>query len=172
MNARVASFVLAALAATAPLWPRLAHDAPAHADAEFSPPPDLVPPHAAPIPLEARAARLARDFPGRIEVFATDDGRTWILRHVLRPTRKLHPATDCLRAVGYTITPRPLFIERDGTEWSESFAVRDGERLRVRERLVGADRRRWTDVSAWFWSATFGDASAPWWSVTELAPSP
>lgn len=178
MKPLAAFWTLAVLAATAPLWPRpgsqaaapAAEAASATANSVATFPEGLVPANATPVPLAPREARFARDFPGHLAVFATPDGRTFVLRHLRQPTRKLHPAADCLRAVGYAIAPRPLYIAPGGVEWSELHATRDAETLRVRERLLGADGRRWSDVSAWYWSAALGRSRGPWWSVTEIAP--
>ena len=170
MNTQVAFYALAALAATAPLWREPSTPA-VSVVVEEGWPAELVATDWRPVPLAEREARFARDFPGRIGVFATRDGRTVIVRQITRPTRKLHPAGDCLRAVGYTIEPRPIFVAVDGVEWGALRATRGNEELRVRERLVGADGRRWTDVSAWYWAAVFGGAAGPWWAVTEIVPA-
>ncbi len=174
MKALAAFLALAVLAATAPLWPQIR---PAPADGPASGPASTGWPAApiaadwTPLPLGPREARFARDFPGRVGVFATPDGRVVIVRQVFRPTRRLHPASDCLRALGYAIAPGPLQRDADTSEWSTLVATRVGERLRVRERLLGTDGRRWTDASAWYWSSAFGRAAGPWWAVTELAPA-
>ena len=171
MTKALAAFLaLAALAATAPLWPRARSSSADAAETEDAGwPAALVSAGWTPLPLGPREARFARDFPGRIGVFATPQGRTVIVRQVLRPSRRLHPAADCLRALGYIVTPGPLRRDADGGEWSTQTATRAGERLEVHERLLGADGRRWTDASAWYWSATLGQASGPWWAVTELS---
>lgn len=170
MKALAAFLCLAALAASAPLWPRVSpKDPPPSMDAVEAWPAELVSPAWTPLALGPREERFARDFPGRIAAFSAPDGRTLIVRELRQPTRKLHPAADCLRAVGYSIDPRPLHRQHDGVEWSELRATRDNDTLRVRERLVGADGRRWTDISAWYWSAALGRASGPWWAITELS---
>ncbi len=176
MNASAAFFRLAALAAGVPfLTPAGTRPSAAPVAGSFSAtnadrPAGLVAPAWTPLPLGPREARFARDFPGRIAAFSTPDGRTILLRELHQPTRKLHPAADCLRAVGYAIEPRSIHREHDGVEWSELRATRGNDALRVRERLFGADGRRWTDISAWYWSAAFGRATGPWWAITELAP--
>jgi hypothetical protein len=172
MKALAAFLSIAALAASAPLWPRGSAETPptvTNTTIEAWPA-DLVSPAWTPLALGPREARFARDFPGRIAAFSAPDGRTFIVRELRQPTRKLHPAADCLRAVGYSIEPRPLHRQSDGVEWSELRATRDNDALRVRERILGADGRRWTDISAWYWSAALGRASGPWWAITELAP--
>lgn len=172
MNALGPFFALALLAATLPLLPRADTAPVATTTSATDWPAELVSPAWTPHPLGDREARFARDFPGRIGVFTTPDGRTIVIRHVTQPTRKLHPAADCLRALGYTIKPGPIALQPDGTEWATLTATRDHERLQVRERLLGADGRRWTDLSAWYWSAALSQTSAPWWALTELTPLP
>jgi exosortase/archaeosortase family protein len=119
-----------------------------------------------------REARFARDFPGKTAVFTDDAGHTRIVRWLGRPTRRLHPAAYCLRALGYETSPRPILQKPDGSIWSATEARRSGsgQRLLVYERITGADGQAWTDVSAWYWTALFGRARGPWWTVTELAP--
>lgn len=169
-----AFFLLAALAASAPLWPRPRESAPAAPASSRSDatawPPGLVSTDWIPLALGPREERFARDFPGRIAAFATPDGRTVVLRRIEQATRKLHPAADCLRALGHAIEPRPIHRRPDGVEWGEFRATRGNDAFRVRERLLGSDGRRWTDVSAWYWSATLGRAAGPWWAITELTP--
>jgi hypothetical protein len=118
----------------------------------------------------AREARFAVGFPGQIGVF-TDDTRTYVVRWVRTPTRKLHPASDCLRALGYAVKPMPIFASGDGTHWGVSAAQRDAESLRVRERIIDSAGREWTDVSAWFWAAALGRGAGPWWAVTIFEPN-
>jgi hypothetical protein len=115
----------------------------------------------------AKEKRFTGQFPGKIGVFS--DGRaTWIVRWIARPSRKLHPAADCLRATGYAVAPRPIFAANDGTHWGVSAASRKSENLIVRERIVDAGGREFTDVSAWFWAAVLEKSTGPWWSVTRM----
>ena len=41
-----------------------------------------------------------------------------------------------------------------------------GERLRVCERIEGADGAAFVDASAWFWAAASGRSIGPWRAVT------
>jgi hypothetical protein len=116
------------------------------------------------IPLGAIEQRFAADFPGRIGRFS-DGRREIVIRWVSQETRKLHPASDCFRGSGYSITPRPLAVDIDGSRWGSFLAARKGERLEVRERIYDASGSEWTDVSAWYWSATTGKSSGPWWAM-------
>lgn len=126
-----------------------------------------LPSHLTPVMPGEREARFAEGFPGKIGVF-TDGERTFIARWIRTPTRKLHPASDCLRALGYGLRPGPLFAGADGTHWGTSRAEKCGRSLRVRERILDSVGREWTDVSAWYWSAAFGRSCGPWWAITIL----
>jgi hypothetical protein len=123
-----------------------------------------------PVASSAREARFAAGFPGQIGVF-TDGTRTYVVRWVRTPTRKLHPASDCLRALGYTVKPTPIFASADRSHWGTSSAQHGSEQLRVHERIVDSVGHEWTDVSAWFWSAALGRSAGPWWAVTILEPN-
>lgn len=113
-----------------------------------------------PLPLTALEERFARDFPGRIARF-TDGRREIIMRWVARPTRKLHPAADCFKANGYTITAQPI-REVAGQRWVIFSAVRGKQRLLVSERIHDANGRQWSDVSAWYWANQMGGGAAAW----------
>lgn len=116
------------------------------------------------LPLTAREDRFARGFPGRIGRF-TDGRREIILRWVTQETRRLHPAIDCFRGLGYHITPAPLYVDDQGHHWSQFTATRGHETLRVREYVSGGTQS-WPDVSAWYWQALLGRTAGPWWTVT------
>jgi hypothetical protein len=117
------------------------------------------------LPLGPTERRFAADFPGRIGRFS-DGRREIILRWVSSETRRLHPAADCFRGVGYTIAPGPIAIDAGGGRWGVLMATRGQERLEVRERLHDATGNEWTDVSAWYWAATTGRSNGPWWAIT------
>jgi hypothetical protein len=120
-----------------------------------------------PLALSAVELRFAQRFPGHIGRFETD-GAVWVLRDVARPTRALHPAADCFRGLGYRIADTRL--QRDGraTLWRCFVAERDGERLRVCERIVDAQGESFVDASSWFWAATLGRSSGPWRALTHV----
>jgi exosortase/archaeosortase family protein len=80
----------------------------------------------------------------------TEGNRTTVMRFVPEKTRRLHPASECFRGLGYTIVHR-----QDGFE-----ATRGETRLRVHERIYD-EKQIWTDVSEWYWS----DSKGPWWSM-------
>ncbi|MBK9243360.1 MAG: hypothetical protein IPM30_00645 [Burkholderiales bacterium] len=124
------------------------------------------------LPPTALETRFAARFPGAVARF-TDGGQLLIVRHVRRPTRLLHPAADCFRAAGYVLADAQAAIDAQGVRWRCFVARRDGERLRVceriGERLDEAGESGWTDVSAWFWDAQFRRAPA-WWALTVVTP--
>jgi hypothetical protein len=129
------------------------------------------------VPLSAREQRFDTGFPGQVARF-TDGQREIIVRWVTQETRKLHPSTDCLKGVGYTIQPLPLWTDPAGNRWGCALAQRGAETLRVCERIAahlepdialpqGAEvRAGWADVSSWYWAAFFGQTHGPWWAVT------
>jgi len=117
--------------------------------------------------LSPRDAGFARQFPGKISAF--DDGTyTWVARWIAQPTRKLHPAADCLRASGYVVHPEPIFAGNGGDHWGVVSAVRGPEKLTVRERIVDRDGGEFTDVSAWYWAAVLEKSRGPWWCLTRI----
>jgi len=110
--------------------------------------------------------RFAARFPGAIGRFS-DGERVLVLRRVNEPTRRLHPAADCFRGLGWRIARTQL--ERDARErlWRCFEAEgRDGRRLRVCERIEGEDGEAFVDASSWFWSAVLGRSRGPWQAVT------
>ncbi len=167
--------VLCALAAVAPLIRSTVRPNTVSANSDAFPgwtaPGSPVDPAWHPQPITEREQRFLRDFPGRLALFADDHGRTYLVRWVSRPTRKLHPLADCLRAIGYTTSPQPLQARPDGSLWSSFTARRETETLTVHERILDATTAAaWTDVSAWFWSATLARSPGPWWTIAEIHP--
>jgi hypothetical protein len=119
------------------------------------------------LPLGALEERFAQRFPGAIARF-TDGHRTLIVRQVTRPTRQLHPAEDCFRAIGYRVArPQPM-VDDAGERWTCFVASRDGRRVRVCERIHDSGDGQWTDASAWFWASQYG--GGPWWAITVATP--
>jgi hypothetical protein len=123
-----------------------------------------------PLALSPVEARFAAQFPGAIARFSAGS-RTVVLRDVERPTRKLHPAVDCYRGLGYAIAAERL--ERDSRDhrWRCFTASRDQRGLRVCERIVDADDQAYTDVSSWYWAALLGQSKGPWRAVTVAGPA-
>jgi hypothetical protein len=120
-----------------------------------------------PLALTAVEQRFAHRFPGRIGRFEAD-GDVWVLRDVARPTRALHPAGDCFRALGYRIQQAQLHNDADTRLWRCFVAERDGERVRVCERIVDAQGRGFVDASSWFWAAALGQSNGPWRALTRV----
>lgn len=118
-----------------------------------------------PLALSAVEQRFAARFPGTLTRL-TDGEQVLVWREVRAPTRMLHPAADCYRGLGYRIEQARL--ERDDKQrlWRCFIAERDGQRLRVCERIVDADGMAWTDASSWFWAAQLGQSNGPWQAIT------
>ena len=117
------------------------------------------------LPLSEREQRFGLDFPGRLARF-TDGRREIIIRWVTQPTRKLHPASDCFEAIGYSVRPDALRVDRNGARWGSFIATRGTERLLVSERIYTEAGDTWADTSAWYWSAISQNTRGPWWAVT------
>jgi hypothetical protein len=101
----------------------------------------------------------------------TDGQQVLVLRQVDAPTRMLHPAADCYRALGYGIAQARL--ERDLHErlWRCFVAeCGSGQKIRVCERIVDAGGGAFTDTSAWYWAAASGRSRGPWQAVTLERP--
>lgn len=130
-----------------------------------------------PLALSAVEQRFADRFPGRITRL-TDDRQIIVLRDVAIPTRMLHPAVDCYRALGYRIEGEhlenvSLHAEPTAAEGTLATGVqrcfiahKDGIALRVCEQIEDARGQRFADTSAWYWAATMGQSSGPWRAVT------
>jgi hypothetical protein len=117
------------------------------------------------LPLTALERRFAENFPGRVGRFS-DGEREVVMRWVSSATRKLHPAADCFRGSGYSITPQAIQVDGNGARWGSFIAVRGAVRIAVRERIYDAAGNGWTDVSSWYWAALRGQSLRPWWAVT------
>jgi hypothetical protein len=128
-----------------------------------------------PLARSAVEARFAERFPGRIARFRVGGGgEELVLREVHRPTRMLHPAADCWRGIGWRVGAAQLL--RDGGTatsanpelWRCFEATRDGQRVRVCERIVDARGQAFTDTSDWFWAAALGRSNGPWQALTRV----
>jgi len=109
--------------------------------------------------------RFLAGFPGDVARF-TDGERDFILRWVTQPTRRLHPADDCYRAWGYAVSPPTIRADRDGVRWRCFTADKDGRQRRVCEQVRDAEGAHWSDVSSWYWAATFDRTPGPWLVTT------
>lgn len=121
------------------------------------------------VELSSREAAFARSTHGRMGRF-TDGQREILLRWVPQATRRLHPAGDCFEAIGYKITPRPLWTDSAGRRWGAFLAEKGDATLFVREQIRDEHGQTWSDVSAWYWSAILGRTQGPWWAATVAEP--
>jgi hypothetical protein len=122
-----------------------------------------------PLALSEVEQRFARLFPGTL-ARVTDGEQVLVLRTVLRPTRMLHPATDCYRGLGWAVRHQQLEQDAQALLWRCFEAERAGQRLRVCERIVDAQGRGFTDTSAWYWAALMNESPGPWQAVTVASP--
>ncbi len=119
-----------------------------------------------PLALSDVEQRFAERFPGAIARM-TDGRRTLVLRQVAMPTRMLHPAADCYRALGFRIEETRLEHDASARLWRCFVARgRGAKKLRVCERIVDAEGTAFTDTSAWYWAAASGRSHGPWQAVT------
>ena len=160
-----------ALAAAAPLLPRRSRADTAGAAAPFAWPAQFEGRPLTALPLAARDRRFADDFPGRVGRFS-DGTREIILRFTTQATRRLHPASDCLKAIGFAIEPLPARRGPDGSTWGCFAARRQGDALTVCDQIRDAAGRTWPDPSSWYWPALAGSSAGPWWSTTIVETQP
>ena len=106
---------------------------------------------------------FVKDFPGKIGRFS-DGSRELIIRWVEQPTRKLHPASDCFKGIGYYIKPLPLQVNEGGIKMGCFSASKDNSVLNVCEFIEVKDGKNWSDISAWYWGAIFDNSSNGWMS--------
>lgn len=116
------------------------------------------------LPLTAREQSFAEGFPGRIARF-TGGHREIILRHVTTATRRLHPASDCYKGLGFSIEPLPLRRDANGQPLGCFSASKGATRHTVCEGLRDAKGAAWSDISQWYWDALLGRVNGPWWSI-------
>lgn len=100
--------------------------------------------------------------PGRVAAF--DDGaRRILLGWVAAPTHRLHPRAACARSAGYAVTPRPTWTDPEGAPWGSLTARQGDHAVVLREQLVDADGRVFTDLHAWYLASFSGLSRGPWW---------
>jgi hypothetical protein len=122
-----------------------------------------------PLALSEVEQRFAHQFPGTLARM-TDGRQVLVLRAVHRPTRMLHPAADCYRALGYRIEREQLQLDGERRMWRCFEAARTGRALRVCERIVDDRGTGFTDASAWYWAALLGQSQGPWQAITVASP--
>ena len=113
--------------------------------------------------------RFARRFPGSVARM-TDGHHVLVIRTVNRPTRMLHPATDCYRGLGYRIRNEQLEVQANNTRWRCFLAKRNRRAVRVCERIEDAQGQGYTDTSAWYWASVTGQSTGPWKAMTVATP--
>lgn len=119
-----------------------------------------------PLALSAVEQRFVSEFPGAIARFSAGE-RAVTLRHVTAATRKLHPAADCFRGLGYRIEAITLRQRPAAVGLQRCFvASGKGPALSVCEYIEDATGRSFSDHSAWYWSAIAGASPGPWRAVT------
>ncbi len=118
-----------------------------------------------PLALSAVEERFAARFPGRVARL-TDGEAVLVWRRVERPTRMLHPAADCYRALGHRIERTVLEDDALARRWRCFDAVQGAQRLRVCERIEDARGNAFTDASSWYWAAQLGRSTGPWLALT------
>jgi len=115
------------------------------------------------LPLTKKEQGFVQDFPGSIARFS-DGNRELIIRWVKEPTRKLHPAGDCFKGIGYAINPQPIRVNKNGINMGCFTAEKETDKLNVCEYIVAEDGETWSDISSWYWGALFGNDEKGWYS--------
>jgi hypothetical protein len=117
------------------------------------------------LPLSDKERLFNNGFPGEIRRF-TNGEKELIIRRVATPTRKLHPATDCFKGIGYHIKPLPINFNQQQTKMGCFVASKQGNQaLKVCEYIESIQGRSWSDVSSWYWNEVFKPEPAGYLSV-------
>ena len=119
--------------------------------------------------LTGRERAFLESFPGAVARFS-DGERDIVMRWVTQPTRRLHPAEDCYRGLGYAVSTPRIVVDHDGGRWRCFAATREDAAHEVCEQLQDLEGRRWTDVSAWYWDAVLERSRGPWLVTTASTP--
>lgn len=117
------------------------------------------------IPMVERQRKFLQNFPGEVKLFKNAN-KLYIVKLIEKPTRKVHPASDCYRGSGYSIEWKPIQVDKEGLRWSHFVANKGGVRVSVKEHIIDSNKNLWTDPSSWYWSATLGETKPPWWGIT------
>ncbi len=126
---------------------------------------EVVGPDTKKLPLNKREIKFEKSFPGRMGHFR-DGRKEMVIRWIVDVTRKLHPASDCYKGLGYSIKAEPIFKDGENKRWGCFSATKGNHRVHVRERIYDKQGNSWTDVSAWYWSVVLGKSKGPWWAIT------
>ena len=120
------------------------------------------------IPLTPAEKNFYGNFPGSIAVYESADFKL-IVRRVNRATRKLHPASHCLRAEGFRIGEKTV-IDEGRALWISYSAIRDSDSYLVTEHIsCPATQQSWPEISAWYWHAFFHSGDGPWEAVAVIS---
>ena len=120
-----------------------------------------------PIPLSENEEGFYRDFPGEAAQFQVGTDRL-ILRRVHTATRKLHPAKDCFKGMGFSIEETGLRADAYERIWRTFNATKAGESYQVFELIVDESGNTWSDVSSWYWSVVMDRSQGPWTSFVHI----
>src|SRR5689334_15020610 len=90
-----------------------------------------------PLALSAREESFLAGFPGAVRRY-TDSDREVIVRWVTHASRRLHPAADCYRAMGYDVGDVTVERSQRGVERRCFAARRTGSTQRVCEQITDA----------------------------------
>ena len=118
-----------------------------------------------PLALSDVETRFADNFPGAITRM-TDGHRMFIFRQISEPTRKLHPAPDCYKGLGYSIRNEVLQHDANDLLWRCFIATRGDKSIQVCEHIENMQGQSYTDTSAWYWSALMNPKTGPWMTIT------
>lgn len=125
-----------------------------------------------PLALTPAEEKFYTNFPGNVSIY---EGHSFklIVRTVTRATRKLHPASHCLRAEGFHIEEKTRTTLPDGSRWLTYTATRNGAQWLIREQITQTDGdKQWSEIPAWFWDAFLHPTDGPWKAITVMQPLP
>lgn len=96
-----------------------------------------------------------------------------VLMRTEAPTRRLHPAADCYRGLGYRVTPLPAHRDPRGRVWGGCRAELPGRPpVFLRELVWSQAGPSYPDPGSWYWSALLGQDPGPWWALRWSSPHP
>ena len=120
-----------------------------------------------PLALSAVEQRFADRFPGSIARL-TDGRQIVVLREVAQPTRMLHPAADCFRALGYRIEGERLELPARANAAAAAPPAQPAQRNDTAAPLLQTVALRVTNRLS---PGNVGDAPGDAWGATAHAPS-
>ncbi len=105
-----------------------------------------------PLPLKDYEQRFTEGLPGRLAKF-TDGTCEYMLQWIADRTRLLLlPRPTVWPALGFKITPEPLWIDEAGNRLVFFSGHAADQLYRVRSRIFNSDGQSWHDPSSWYWS--------------------